>query len=114
MLELLFSQTPRETKKKKLEEDYDFVMSTEMEGCVDDMCNISDLFEEQVTERVTERVTEQTLISKVVKKIKRGKNVAEIADELEETVETITPVYEAALKAAPDYDEAAIYETLKK
>ena len=27
--------------------------------------------------------------------------------------ETITPVYEAALKAAPDYDEAAIYETLK-
>ena len=84
MLELLFSQTPRETKKKKLEEDYDFVMSTEMEGCVDDMCNISDLFEEQVTERVTERVTEQTLISKVVKKIKRGKNVAEIADELEE------------------------------
>ena len=130
MLELLFSQTPRETKKKKLEEDYDFVMSTEMEGCVDDMCNISDLFEEQVTERVTERVTEevtervteevtervteQTLISKVVKKIKRGKNITEIADELEETVETITPVYEAALKAAPDYDEAAIYEALKK
>ena len=34
-------------------------MSTEMEGCVDDMCNISDLFEEQVTERVTERVTEE-------------------------------------------------------
>ena len=130
MLELLFSQTPRETKKKKLEEDYDFVMSTEMEGCVDDMCNISDLFEEQVTERVTERVTEevtervteevtervteQNLIAKVVKKIKRGKNITEIADELEETVETVTPVYEAALKAAPDYDEAAIYEALKK
>lgn len=97
-------------------------MSTEMEGCVDDMCNISDLFEEQVTERVTERVTEevtervteQNLIAKVVKKIKRGKNIAEIADELEETVETVTPVYEAALKAAPDYDEAAIYEALKK
>lgn len=110
MLELLFSQTPREIKKKKLEEEYDFVMSTEMEGCVDDMCNISDLFEEQVTERVTE----QTLIAKVVKKIKRGKNIAEIADELEETVEAVTPVYEAAIKAAPDYDEAAIYETLKK
>ena len=74
------------------------------------MCNISDLFEEQVTERVTE----QTLIAKVVKKIKRGKNIAEIADELEETVEAVTPVYEAAIKAAPDYDEAAIYETLKK
>ena len=126
MLELLFSQTPRETKKKKLEEDYDFVMSTEMEGCVNDMCNISDVFEEQVTERVTEevtervteevteRVTEQNLISKVVRKIKRGKNIDEIADELEETVETVTPVYEAALKAAPDYDEAAIYEALKK
>ena len=53
MLELLFSQTPKEIKKKKLEEDYNFVMSTEMEGCVNDMCNISDLFEEQVTERVT-------------------------------------------------------------
>ena len=88
-------------------------MSTEMEWCVDDMCNISDLFEEQVTERVKERVTEQNLIAKVVKKIKRGKNIAEIADELEETVETVTPVYEVALKAAPDYDEAAIYETLK-
>ena len=114
MLELLFSQTPKEIKKKKLEEDYNFVMSAEMEGCVSDMCNISDLFEEQITERVTERVTEQTLISKVVKKIKRGKNIAEIADELEETVEAVTPVYEAAIKAAPDYDEAAIYETLKK
>ena len=122
MLELLFSQTPKEIKKKKLEEDYNFVMSAEMEGCVSDMCNISDLFEEQITERVTEQVTEQvtervkeqTLISKVVKKIKRGKNIAEIADELEETVEAVTPVYEAAIKAAPDYDEAAIYETLKK
>ena len=101
-------------------------MSAEMEGCVSDMCNISDLFEEQITERVTEQVTErvteqvtervkeQTLISKVVKKIKRGKNIAEIADELEETVEAVTPVYEAAIKAAPDYDEAAIYEALKK
>lgn len=97
-------------------------MLTEMEGCVDDMCNISDLFEKQVTERVTERVTEevtervteQNLISKVVRKIKRGKNIAKIADELEETVETITPVYEAALKAAPDYDETAIYEVLGK
>lgn len=134
MLELLFSQTPKEIKKKKLEEDYNFVMSAEMEGCVSDMCNISDLFEEQITERVTEQVTErvteqvtervteqvtervkeQTLISKVVKKIKRGKNIAEIADELEETVEAVTPVYEAAIKAAPDYDEAAIYEALKK
>ena len=114
MLELLFSQMSKEIKKKKLEEDYNFVMSAEMEGCVNDMCNISDLFEEQITERVTERVTEQTLISKVVKKIKRGKNIAEIADELEETVEAVTPVYEAAIKAAPDYDEAAIYETLKK
>ena len=114
MLELLFSQTPKEIKKKKLEEDYNFVMSAEMEGCVNDMCNISDLFEEQVTEQVTERVTEQTLISKVVKKIKRGKSIAEIADELEETVETVTPVYEEALKAAPDYDETAIYEALKK
>ncbi len=56
----------------------------------------------------------QKIISQVVKKIKKDKSVAEIADDLEEKEEVIAPIYEAALPMKPDYDVEKIYELLEK
>ncbi|MBS6836002.1 MAG: hypothetical protein KH204_02410 [[Eubacterium] rectale] len=46
----------------------------------------------------------QKIISLIVKKLKKDKSVAEIADDLEEKEEVIAPIYEAALSMKPDYD----------
>ena len=53
----------------------------------------------------------RTLISLIIKKIQRGKDILSIADEVEEPVEMIRPIYEAVL-AAPDADVGQIYEKL--
>ena len=49
------------------------------------------------------------LISLIIKKIQRGKDILSIADAVEEPVEMIRPIYEAVL-AAPDADVGQIYE----
>ena len=56
----------------------------------------------------------QKIISLIVKKLKKDKSVAEIADDLEEKEEVIDPIYEAALSMKPDYDVEKIYELLEK
>ncbi len=53
------------------------------------------------------------LISMVCRKIPKGKTVAEIADDLEETEAVIEPIFETALKFAPDYDVKKIFEELQ-
>ena len=50
----------------------------------------------------------RTLISLIIKKIQRGKDILTIADAIEEPVERIRPIYEAVL-AAPDADVDQIY-----
>ena len=79
-----------------------------------DMCKA---WEEQKNEgreegRKEGRKKEQ--VSLIVKKIKKNKTVAEIADDLEEKEEVIAPIYEAALSMKPDYDVEKIYELLEK
>ncbi len=51
------------------------------------------------------------LISQITKKNQRGKDLLSIADEVEESVEVIRPIYEAIL-AAPSADAEQIYETV--
>ena len=51
----------------------------------------------------------RTLISQIIKKIQRGKDIISIADAIEEPVEKIRPIYEAVL-LAPDADVGQIYE----
>lgn len=72
------------------------------------MCNISDLFEERALMRGEER----KLISQVIKKVQRKKDLYTISDELEEGVEEIKPIYEAVLAAASEYDIDEIYDSL--
>lgn len=46
----------------------------------------------------------RTLITQIAKKVQKGKDIATIASELEEKVETVRPLYDAVVEAAPDYD----------
>ncbi|MBE5923938.1 MAG: Rpn family recombination-promoting nuclease/putative transposase [Lachnospiraceae bacterium] len=54
------------------------------------------------------------LVSQVCKKLAKGKNLDEIADELEEDVEVIKPMYDVAVKYAPDYDVEKVFEAYKE
>lgn len=57
---------------------------------------------------------EQSLVSLVIKKMKKGKSVEEIADMLEETPEKIQKIYELAKTMAPDYDVEKICGQLSR
>lgn len=50
ILELLFSKLPAEEKKQILQDTYGFMMNIETKGCVNEMCNWSDFFEEEARE----------------------------------------------------------------
>lgn len=54
----------------------------------------------------------QTLISQVVRKLRKGKSVEQIADELEEDTATIAPICKAAEEFAPEYDEEKVFRKL--
>ena len=56
---------------------------------------------------VEEGVIRQLAVS-IVKKVKKNKTLEEIADELEEPIETIQPIYDIVNKHAPKYDVDAI------
>ena len=64
----------------------------------------------EIGEKRGEKLGERrTLISQIIKKIQRGKDILSIADAIEEPVERIRPIYEAVL-AAPGADVGQIYE----
>ena len=48
------------------------------------------------------------LVASVVKKMQKNKTLDQIADELEESVEDIQPIYDIVKKHAPEYDVDAI------
>ena len=109
-------------------------MSVELEGRMNEMCNVSDYWEEVALQTGRKEGREEgrkegreegreegrkegqkkEQVSLIVKKIKKNKTVAEIADDLEEKEEVIAPIYEAALSMKPDYDVEKIYELLEK
>ena len=48
------------------------------------------------------------LVASVVKKVQKNKTLDQIADELEESVEDIQPIYDIVKKHAPEYDADTI------
>ena len=56
---------------------------------------------------VKEGAIHQLAVS-IVKKVKKNKTLEEIADELEESIETIQPIYDIVKKHVPEYDVDAI------
>lgn len=49
----------------------------------------------------------------IVKKVKKGMNLEEIADILEKPSEEIKDIYEVVMKNAPEYDVEKIIDGLK-
>ena len=98
LLDTLFSSelAPQE-KETILSNDYHIETTVELEGGLREMCNLSDLIEERGIEKGIEQGIEQgdrlRLMSQIKKKLAKGKSLEQIADELEETVENILPLY---------------------
>lgn len=68
-----------------------------------------------LAEGLTKGISEgrnSALISMIVKKVKKNKSLAVIADELEEDIACIEPIYNAVISCAPDYDEVKILNTV--
>ena len=120
MLELLFSKIETKKKKQELEQNFNLKMSTQLEGCVETMCNISDYFEEVAMERGWQKGMEKgmqkgecmQLIRQVIAKLRKHMTVEETAEMLEQSEDTIRQIYEIAEKMAPDYDADQILEQL--
>ena len=55
MLEDVLSSEDSDVKKHKLEDKYDMKMTTELEGRINGMCNLSDVVEERGIEQGMER-----------------------------------------------------------
>lgn len=52
----------------------------------------------------------QKMIFQICRKLKKNKSLEQTADELEEDVTVIEPLYELAQSFAPDYDEEKVFE----
>jgi len=93
--------TPQE-KENIIFHNYGIETTVELEGGLREMCNLSDLIEERGIAKGIEQGIEQgretTLTSQIQKKLAKGKSLEQIADELEETVEVIRPLYEQVLQ----------------
>ena len=133
LLGTLFSTklTPDE-KMALLREEYGIETTVEVEEGMKRMCNLSDVIVEQGLQQGLEQGLQQGLeqglqqgiqqglqqgkekssINLVCKKVKRGKSLSVIAEELEEEEESLKVIYEAVLDAAPDYDVDQIYDVL--
>ncbi len=55
---------------------------------------------------------EQKLIELVCRKVRKGKALPVIAEELEEEISVVSPIYDAVLESAPEYDCGEIYARL--
>ena len=99
LLDTLLSMelTPHE-KEKIIYSEYGIETTVELEGGLREMCNLSDLIEERGIAKGIEKGIEKgerlCLLTQIQKKLAKGKSLEQIADELEETVENILPLYE--------------------
>ena len=54
------------------------------------------------------------LVSLVCRKRKRQKSLEEIVEDLEEEISVIEPIYRAAEKFAPEYDQDMVFEQIRE
>lgn len=55
----------------------------------------------------------QNQIELVTKKVRKGQSLNQIAAEMETSEDELKKIYEAVVKAAPDYDPEKVWEELK-
>lgn len=119
----IFSEKLRpEEKLQILEEKYEIAATEEVKEGVNRMCNLSDAIEERGMQKGIQKGIQKglqkgeqlKLIELICRKVKKGKKPEVIAEELEEDIASVSAIYEAVLKAAPDYNSGRVYELLNK
>ncbi|MDC7294389.1 MULTISPECIES: Rpn family recombination-promoting nuclease/putative transposase [unclassified Butyrivibrio] len=93
--------------------DFLFSHRQEVEGMLDTEYNEAEVMELFRADGEKQGI-DKHLITLICKKIKAGKHIEEIANEVEESVEDIAPIYNIAIDFAPDYSVERIYEKLKE
>ena len=97
MLEELFSKSEFLEKKKILEEDYGLKMSVELEGRMNEMCNVSDYWEEVALQtgreegrkEAREEGRKKQAMETALKLKKKGHSLEDIAECVDFDVETV-------------------------
>ena len=69
-------------------------------------------FWQKEIEKIKEKEQSLVLINKVYKKIEKNKSLEQIADELEEEIKVLQPIYEMVKAAGDNFDCDLIYEEL--
>lgn len=101
-----------EEKLKSLETDYGVKTTREIKEGVNKMCNLSDAIEERGIQQGMLQGEEQKLIELICRKVRKGKTLQIIAEELEEEESSVLKIYDTVLASAPDYDYGKIYALL--
>ena len=99
---------------KDMPSDYaikDFLVGHQAE--VRDMC-ITEYNEAETMQMFKEEGREAQLISQVCRKLRKGKNVEQIADELEEDEIRIKAICDVAEAFFPDYDEEEVISAIRQ
>ena len=69
---------------------------------------------EQGIEKGIEQGEDRHLVEQICKKLRRGKDVEQIADELEEDIVRVKLICEMAKEYYPDYDFDKVYKAVKE
>ena len=64
-------------------------------------------------QHIREEGAEEKVLSQICRKLRKGKSLEQIADELEEDISDIEPLYEVAQTFAPNYNEEQVFEAYK-
>lgn len=113
----IFSEELKEAEKLRiLERDYEVKITREIKEAISKMCNLSDAIEERGIQKGIQQGIqlgeEQKMIEQICRKVRKGKVLPVIAEELEEEISVVSPIYNAVLESAPDYDCGEIYALL--
>ncbi len=117
LLGTIFSKELKaEEKLNILEHDYEVEITREVKEGVNKMCNLSDAIEERGIQQGMlqgmQQGGEQKLIEQICRKVRKGKTLQVIAEELEEEESSVLKIYDMVLASAPDYDCGKIYALL--
>ena len=103
-------------KYKKLKSEYGLSMTKEVESEVTGMCTYATAMENKGIKKGIEKGIskgmKKTLIGQICRKLRKGKTLAQIVDELDEDESKIKPIFDSAAAFAPDYDEEQVIKAI--
>ena len=103
-------------KVQKFKSEYGLSMTKEVESEVTGMCTYATAMENKGIKKGIEKGIskgmKKTLIGQICRKLRKGKTLAQIVDELDEDESKIKPIFDSAAAFAPDYDEELVIEAI--